>query len=62
MGEWYQNGFYEDWLGVWSGFNCLRTETGSGLCEYGDETSGSGSTETVCTVQKTQNFSVAKIS
>jgi hypothetical protein len=34
-------------LRVWTGFDWLRTVTGGGLCEYGDETSGSCATELV---------------
>jgi hypothetical protein len=33
--------------GVWIGFECLRTGTGGGLCECGDESSGSCATELV---------------
>jgi hypothetical protein len=29
--RWAQNGSLGGWLGVWSGFCCLRTGTGGGL-------------------------------
>jgi hypothetical protein len=32
---------------VWIGFSWLRIRTGAGSCKYGDETAGSGATESV---------------
>jgi hypothetical protein len=37
----------ETGLGVWIGFDWLRTGTGGGCCECGDEPSGSCATELV---------------